>query len=283
MRSSNLSHLEKPAKTRRYAKKSNAPIKLARLGSIIATAVLVFSAVIIPSVTLVQNVEAVTNKKNTVFAVGDNTVFSNVIENSAKPKSDPKEAPSATAVKPVSKTVETQPQTAKPEPATEKATEKKKPASTNATETAQTSEAVSVSKNKGSLTTADSDSGYSPRHVSLSSYDRAKLERLVMGEAGGLGYNGAALVAQTIRDSMIESDTNSIDYIINEYQYTGSTEKEPTSAVKSAVSMIFDNDGYAVKHRLLYFYASDLVSNAWHETQHFIIEYGNERFFDRWD
>ena len=124
---------------------------------------------------------------------------------------------------------------------------------------------------------ANPDYSYSPCHVSLSSYDRAKLERLVMGEAGTMGYTGCALVAQSIRDAMNRSGTSSIDQIIYEYQYFGSTAIEPNSDVKSAVSYIFDQDGSAVQHRVLCFY---IGYSAWHETQTFLTSIGGVRFFD---
>ena len=66
---------------------------------------------------------------------------------------------------------------------------------------------------------ANPDPSYNPSPVSLSSYDREKLERLVMGEGGSMGYTGCALIAQSIRDAMNRSNTTSIDRIISEYQY----------------------------------------------------------------
>ena len=106
---------------------------------------------------------------------------------------------------------------------------------------------------------------------------RAKLERLVMGEAGTMGYTGCALVAQSIRDAMNRSGTSSIDQIIYEYQYFGSTAIEPNSDVKNAVSFIFDQDGSAVQHRVLCFY---IGYSAWHETQTFLTSsIGGVRFF----
>ena len=121
------------------------------------------------------------------------------------------------------------------------------------------------------------DYSYSPSYVSLSSYDRAKLERLVMGEAGTMGFTGCALVAQSIRDAMNLSGTSSIDRIISEYQYFGSTSIEPNSDVLNAVSFIFDQNGSAVQHRVLCFY---IGYSSWHETQTFITEYDGVRFFD---
>ena len=127
------------------------------------------------------------------------------------------------------------------------------------------------------LDIANPDYSYSPSYVSLSSYDRAKLERLVMGEAGTMGYAGCALVAQAIRDAMNRSRTSSIDRIISEYQYYGSTDIAPNQDVLNAVSFIFDQNGSAVQHRVLCFY---IGRSDWHETQPFVIEIGGVRFFD---
>ena len=121
------------------------------------------------------------------------------------------------------------------------------------------------------------DANYSPSQVTLSDYDRAKLERLVMGEAGSMGYTGCALVAQAIRDAMNLSGTSSIDEIISDYGYYGSTSIEPNADVKAAVSYIFDENGSAVQHRVLCFYTG---SSAWHETQNFVVELDGVRFFD---
>ena len=127
------------------------------------------------------------------------------------------------------------------------------------------------------LSISKPDKNYNPKKLTLSKYDREKLERLVMGEAGSMGYTGCALVAQTIRDSMIRSNTTSIDRIISEYKYYASTNKKPNKNVKDAVSFIFDDNGSAVKHRLLCFYVG---KSEWHETQEFVVSCGNVRFFD---
>ena len=121
------------------------------------------------------------------------------------------------------------------------------------------------------------DPNYSPKKVSLSDADRAKLERLVMGEAGSMGYEGCALVAQAIRDAMNRSNTTSIDRIISEYKYYAPTNKTPNQTVKDAVSYIFDNNGSAVQHRVICFYTG---TSGWHETQTFVVGCGNVRFFD---
>ncbi len=160
------------------------------------------------------------------------------------------------------------------------------PAKENKTETKATTKPVEEKEEETQPTESvqtylvnidNPDISYSPSRVTLSDYDRAKLERLVMGEAGTMGYEGCALVAQSIRDAMNLSGNTSIDYIIDEYKYYAPTNIEPNSDVKAAVSYIFDNNGSAVQHRIICFYTGE---SKWHETQNFIISCGNVRFFD---
>ncbi len=280
MRSSNCKH---------YAKKEKTNKKYAKGASIACAIVIAFSAIVIPGTTIIQNVEAVTSVKNTAFSIGGTETFSDIIVDSCNAKSDLEEKAekkeesakkkSEKKAMPKKKATEVQPV---------QATETPTVAETTATTEAQTeapTEApvtMAVTKSKGLLTVVSADAAYHPQHVTISGEERDKLERLVMGEAGSLGYNGCALVAQAIRDSMVLSGTTSVDAIINEYQYTASLKMKPNSAVKKAVSFIFDEDGYAVQHRILYFYAANVVKNAWHESQNFIISYGNVRFFDKW-
>ena len=145
--------------------------------------------------------------------------------------------------------------------------------SETASSSSNTSSTVNQAANSGDvlLEIDNPDANYSPSQVTLSDYDRAKLERLVMGEAGSMGYTGCALVAQAIRDAMNLSGTSS------DYGYYGSTSIEPNADVKAAVSYIFDENGSAVQHRVLCFY---IGSSAWHETQNFVVELDGVRFFD---
>lgn len=159
------------------------------------------------------------------------------------------------------------------EPATEEVTE----AVTEPQEDEVVEETVVEDQSGYLLSISKPDKNYNPKKLTLSKYDREKLERLVMGEAGSMGYTGCALVAQTIRDSMIRSNTTSIDRIISEYKYYAPTNKKPNKNVKDAVSFIFDDNGSAVKHRLLCFYVG---KSDWHETQEFVVSCGNVRFFD---
>ena len=123
------------------------------------------------------------------------------------------------------------------------------------------------------------DTSYNGGSIQLTAADRDILERLVMGEAGGEGYEGAALVAQCIRDAMLYKGYNSVESVRTGLAYTGSLSRQPNSDVKRAVAFIFDDGGYAVRHRIFYFYAFQWCNSPWHETQPFVIQHGGHRFF----
>ena len=123
------------------------------------------------------------------------------------------------------------------------------------------------------------DTSYNGTSVALTAEDRDLLERLVMGEAGAEGYEGAALVAQCIRDTMVYKGYESVAAVRKGCKYSGSISKEPNQDVKDAVAFIFDEGGYAVRHKVFYFYAYKWCKSSWHETQPFVIQYGGHRFF----
>lgn len=272
MRTSNLKHYGSDDKAVKPVKVK----KGVKLFSAISAVVITAAILIIPTTTLAPNVDAYEDSKAASMAVGNADRFSAVITNNCVEVTLPVATEPQTTVAPTTakpeesskeekkeeKKAETQPKTeAKEEESS--ANEESKSEESSKSETSETSESASSTGSAGSL--------------SLSSYDRAKLERLVMGEAGSTGYYGASLVAQCIRDAMVRSNTTSIDEIISDYGYYGSTATEPNSAVKEAVSFIFDQGGSAVNHRILVFY---IGQSAWHETQNFVTEYCGMRFFD---
>ena len=134
----------------------------------------------------------------------------------------------------------------------------------------------------GLLDISNPDPNYTGKAIKITGADRDMLERLVMGEAGGQGFEGAALVAQCIRDMYILGGYNDINTLRINCKYSGSIKKEPNQDVLDAVSYIFDQGGYVVKHRILYFYAPKYVYSGWHESQNNIINHGGHKFFDRW-
>lgn len=297
MRATKFKHYGNDSKSDNKVSKTSKPKSGKKVKALSVTFALTLAAValIVPTTTLAPDVDAYEDSKAASYSVGDVDEFAAVITDNCVIETTVPLTQEETTVAPTTKksTKETKPT----EPATEAETEK----STEETSEVEQSESnVEVSENSGysesyteyqeensndySYNTgsyligiSNPDYNYSPSPVSLSSYDRAKLERLVMGEAGSMGYNGCALVAQCIRDAMNRSNTTSIDRIISEYQYYAPTNKEPNQTVKDAVSYIFDQNGSAVQHRILCFYTG---SSGWHETQNFIVGCGNVRFFD---
>lgn len=299
MRATKYKHYGSDSKSDKKVNKTSKPKsgKKVKAFSFVFALSLAAVALIVPTTTLAPDVDAYEDSKAASFSVGNVDEFAAVITDNCVIETTVPLTQEETTVAPTTKktTKETKPA----QPATEEATEAKKSteetskvekseSSVEVSETSESSESYTESQEESSndysystgsylIGISNPDYSYSPSPVSLSSYDRAKLERLVMGEAGSMGYNGCALVAQCIRDAMNRSNTTSIDRIISEYQYYAPTNKEPNQTVKDAVSYIFDQNGSAVQHRILCFYTG---SSNWHETQNFIVGCGNVRFFD---
>lgn len=299
---------ENTNKSKSFCKKQNnkskAIDKKVKVFSFIFAFSLAATALIVPTTTLAPDVDAFEDSKTSAYAIGSIDKFSSLIkENCVSDLTVPDTTESVTTEINIQKT-----ETAKPKKA--KKSKKSKPSSKNEEKTTKpvienekkvdkndsnvSSELINKNEDKQDkneviqnenvvstpsylLEISNPDKSYAPTPLKLSDYDRAKLERLVMGEAGTMGYNGCALVAQSIRDAMNRSGTTSIDTIISEYKYYGSTLVQPNQTVKDAVSYIFDENGSAVQHRILCFYTG---TSKWHETQRFIIGCGTVRFFD---
>lgn len=126
------------------------------------------------------------------------------------------------------------------------------------------------------------DASYLSYSVELSDYDRDVLEHLVMGEAGGQGFIGCCLVAQAIKDTLITDGYPSVDAVRTGNGYAASLDNVPNQDVLDAIEYVFDNGGAAVQHRVIYFYAPNICTSAFHESQNFVVQYDGHRFFDRW-
>ncbi len=124
------------------------------------------------------------------------------------------------------------------------------------------------------------DPNYTSYAIHLSDADRDLAERIIMGEAGSMGYTGMAIVAQCLRDAFVMGGHSDIATVISKYGYYGSTSITPSQTCKDVVNYIFDQGGAAVQHRTLVFYSTAYCSSAWHESQNFVCEYGVVRFFD---
>ena len=126
------------------------------------------------------------------------------------------------------------------------------------------------------------DTSYSTYHINLTDEDRQLLENLCYGEFGTGGFIGAALIAQAVKDAMCFDGYTTIPEVIRECRYDGSTTRGTSEECRQAVRYVFDDDGSAVQHRILYMYAPYLVNSSFHESQNFILSYQQIRFFDRW-
>lgn len=105
--------------------------------------------------------------------------------------------------------------------------------------------------------------------------------RLIMGEAGTMGFYGCCLVAQAIRDTYVMGNFKSIDAVRKGYGYDGSIKYKPNAAASKAVKYILQEGHSVVQHRLLYFYNPRLCQSRWHETRNYILTYKDVRFFDK--
>jgi flagellar basal body-associated protein FliL len=126
------------------------------------------------------------------------------------------------------------------------------------------------------------DTSYSTYHIELSDEDRQLLENLCYGEFGSGGFVGAALIAQCVKDAMCFDGYTSVQDVITYCRYDGSTTSGTSLECQQAVTYIFDMDHDAVQHRLMYMYNPYLVASSFHESQNYILTYGDVRFFDRW-
>ena len=143
-----------------------------------------------------------------------------------------------------------------------------------------TSTVQSTSSGEYLMSIDEPDPSYVGYAISLTDYDRDLAERIVMGEAGSIGFTGMALVAQCIRDTYIHGGYTNIADVLYENGYYGSMSIRPSQTCKDVISYIFDQGGSAVQHRINVFYASNYCSSPWHEAQHYICSYGYVRFFD---
>lgn len=125
------------------------------------------------------------------------------------------------------------------------------------------------------------DFNYSTVQVNLSDEDRKLACQIVYGEAGGEGFEQCCLVAQCLKDSMVSLGYTSIKDVQKYCQYDGWKENY-SQVAEEAVDFIFSQNKSAVAHRVLFFYATDLCTSKWHETQNHILTIGNSRFFDMW-
>lgn len=119
-----------------------------------------------------------------------------------------------------------------------------------------------------------------PRYA-LTVSERDIVERVVMAEAGGEGFDGQRLVAQCILNTAEAMDMRPDEVVLAPNQYA-SPAAEASQEVKDAVSAVFDDGDMVTDEPIRWFYNDKLVYSEWHEGKRFVMYFGNHKFFAEW-
>lgn len=119
-----------------------------------------------------------------------------------------------------------------------------------------------------------------PRYA-LTVSERDIVERVVMAEAGGEGFDGQRLVAQCILNTAEAMDLRPDAVVLAPNQYA-SPAAEASQEVKDAVSAVFDDGDMVTDEPIRWFYAQARVYSAWHESKRYVLTYQNHKFFAEW-
>ena len=119
-----------------------------------------------------------------------------------------------------------------------------------------------------------------PRYA-LTASERVIVERVVMAEAGGEGFDGQRLVAQCILNTAEAMDLRPDAVVLAPNQYA-SPAAEASQEVKDAVSAVFDDGDMVTDEPIRWFYNDKLVYSEWHEGKRFVMYFGNHKFFAEW-
>lgn len=129
----------------------------------------------------------------------------------------------------------------------------------------------------------------------LSNYERWLVESIVAGESGIEPYWGKVAVASCILNACLLEDKRP-EEIQTMHSYAGwkpieEFESECMMAygnteladeVREAVSQVFDK-GEVYSNEILWFYAPKYSRGNWHQTQKFVAEISNHRFYAPWN
>lgn len=111
----------------------------------------------------------------------------------------------------------------------------------------------------------------------LTPEQRTLIEQVVSAESRGEPYDGQVAVAQCILNACLKDDITP-EQAIKKYKYT-SARVEPTNSVREAVAAVFDRGEGITEEPIIYFYNPAIVKSEFHESQTFVIEIANHKFF----
>lgn len=116
----------------------------------------------------------------------------------------------------------------------------------------------------------------------LTSEERDIVDRVVMAEAGGEGFDGQRLVAQCILNTAEAQGIRPDEVVLAPNQYAEPAEYA-SEMVSDAVSAVFDDGNMVTDEPIRWFYAPKYVTSQWHESKKFVLEHGGHRFFKEAD
>lgn len=119
-----------------------------------------------------------------------------------------------------------------------------------------------------------------PRYA-LTVSERDIVERVVMAEAAGEGFDGQRLVAQCILNTSEAMDLRPDEVVTAPNQYAAPAE-HASEMVMDAVSAVFDDGDMVTNEPIRWFYNDKLVYSEWHEGKRFVMYFGNHKFFAEW-
>lgn len=125
---------------------------------------------------------------------------------------------------------------------------------------------------------------YDAEPWALTDKERHVVCAMVAGEAGNQSYYGKWLVATCIRNACFRSQIQPHQVRI-EYQYSGWNEhfeyQYPNVwlEVEEIVNRVFEYGDLAVDDEILWFYNPEKSKGKFHNTQRFVVEEGNHRFY----
>ena len=111
----------------------------------------------------------------------------------------------------------------------------------------------------------------------LTADERELICEVVMAESGIEPFDGKMAVSQCILNACEKTGKRPAE-IVAEYGYTD-LRVEPNAETREAVAAVFDAGETATDAEILYFYAPELVSSEWHESQTYVCTIGGHRFF----
>ena len=111
----------------------------------------------------------------------------------------------------------------------------------------------------------------------LTDEERTLIEQVVSAESRGEPYDGQVAVAQCILNACLKDNIRPAA-VLKKYHYT-TARVEPTGSVRRAVAAVFDRGEGVTDEPIIYFYNPNLCESEFHESQTFVIEIQNHRFF----